>query len=87
MATMLRAVRCCDVVRWPSFLLIARTQSLVKRCAAIQTRYDGGSGAIDVQSQVDALKLTWVARLLDASSQPWKAVPHPHQTLNFSIAT
>jgi hypothetical protein len=49
-----------------------RTQSLVRRVSAIQQRCDGGSGALDVECQIDALKLTWIVRLLDTSTQPWK---------------
>ena len=40
-----------------------RTQSLVKRDGAIQKPCDGGSSALDVQSAVDSLKLTWIVRL------------------------
>lgn len=62
-----------------------RTQALVRRVCAIQKPENGGSAALDVQRSVDALRLTWILRLLDPSPQPWKGLiwEHVHEQLGW----
>ena len=49
-----------------------RPPSLARHVTAVQDHCDGGIRALHVPLFADALRTTWIRRLLDPAPQPWK---------------
>ena len=56
------------------FLCNSKTPK-IKHSTLIADYSEGGLKSVDIESKINAMKLTWVKRLSDNNNHPWKIIP------------
>ena len=52
-----------------------KSRSKIKNSSLIGNYEEGGYKDVDISTNLTALKITWVRRLIDGNYHPWKIIP------------